>query len=315
MREAPGRSRYRTSSGRDVLRAWCAARLDEWSEPHDREEWTTSAGRTHVLIAGTGPSTVLYLAGTNFGAASSLDVAEAFCGTSRIVVPDLPGQPGLSADRPPAGRRLVGHGRWLGEVLQHVKDRVGAGPVLVVGHSLGAAVALTAPTTGVAGLMLVSPAGLVRLRVPLSVLTATVPWLARPTPGRSAGLLRELGAPGREPDRVLVESMTLVAKHTRPVVAPRPLPESVVRRWRGTPRCVITGEYDQFLPSRTLAPAVHEHLRTDWRSFLGLGTSPRTNSRPRSPPGPQHCWTTNRRLRKRRVGSAATAARGTVRRC
>ena len=271
MQGARGRSRYRTSSGRDIVRAWCTARLDEWSEPHDREEWTTSAGRTHVLIAGTGPSTVLYLAGTNFGAASSLDVVEAFCGSYRVVVPDLPGQPGLSADRPPPGRRLAGHGRWLGEVLQQVKDRVGAGPVLVLGHSLGAAVALAAPTTGVAALMLVSPGGLVRLRVPLSVLTATVPWLARPTSGRSAELLRELGAPGREPNGVLVDWMTLVAEHTRPVLAPRPLPASFVRRWLGTRRCVITGEHDQFLPSRTLAPAVHEHLRSELEVLPGAG--------------------------------------------
>ncbi|MCV2490555.1 alpha/beta hydrolase [Geodermatophilus sp. YIM 151500] len=263
-------SRYRSDAGRAAVRAWCERRLDAWTTPHERSEIETSAGRTHLVSAGGGEATVLYLPGTNMNAATSLALAAALAADVRVVVADLPGQPGASTGELPGGDRLRAWGGWAGEVVGAVS--AGApGRLVLVGHSLGGAVALAAPTVGIAGLVLVDPAGLVRLRVPATVLRATVPWLLRPTPERSGALLARMVAPGRPVDPALAGWMTVVARHTRPTTAPGPLPRAVTGRWSGVPRAVLTGEFDRFLPPDLLRPAVRQRLGTDLVELAGAG--------------------------------------------
>ncbi|MFI6743196.1 alpha/beta fold hydrolase [Nonomuraea sp. NPDC050451] len=74
---------------------------------------------------------------------------------------DLPGQPGLSDPHRPRRGRSVWYGRKLDEVLT-VADLDRA---VLVGNSLGAAVALAADSPRIAARALVSPAGFVRLTV------------------------------------------------------------------------------------------------------------------------------------------------------
>lgn len=266
------RNRYRSSHGQRVIRDWCEDRIDRWTIAHHRRVVTTSIGETHLTLAGDGPATVLYLPGTNFGAATSLPVAEHLAATVRVVVADLPGQPGLSAGRAPDGDLSSGYGAWAGEVVQHLHHAYAAtGPLVVVGHSLGAAVALAAPTAGIDGLALLNPAGLIRLRVPADVLRATLPWVLRPTERRSRALLAHLTAPDRTPPSILVQWMTLVARHSRPTGAPGPLPEALVHRWSGTPRLVLSGQHDCFLPPQQLAPVVQQRLGTELSVLAGMG--------------------------------------------
>jgi pimeloyl-ACP methyl ester carboxylesterase len=245
---------YRTPAGREAIRLWCTARLDEWMVPHERRTVPTALGETSLVTAGAGPATLLYLPGTNFNAASSLALVGALAARFRVVVADLPGQPGLSAGRRPPDR--LAYGAWIGEIA----TSVAADRFVLAGHSLGAAAALTADPAAVHGLLMLDPAGVIRLRVRPGTLAATLPWLLRPTPARSARLLGEMHARGRSPSPEHVDWMTLVARHVRTSLAPSPLPQAVLDRWRGTPRAVLCGDQDCFLPVPPLAAAARAKL-------------------------------------------------------
>jgi pimeloyl-ACP methyl ester carboxylesterase len=258
---------YRTAAGHEFVRAWCVDQLDRWTTPHDRTTVATSAGETHLVDAGAGEVTVLYVPGTTLNAATSLSLVAALSAGHRVVVADVPGQPGLSGATRPRGNRLLAYGLWVDEIVAHLRtDRL-----VLVGHSLGAAIALAAGTPGVAGLVLLDPAGLIRLRVSPSVLAATLPWLVRPTPARSARLLRQLHAPGAQPSATQIEWMTLAARHSRSSLAPPPLPASSVRRWQAVPRAVLTGEGDCFLPVAGLRRAVRAELASELQVLEGAG--------------------------------------------
>ncbi|MFG2875403.1 alpha/beta fold hydrolase [Streptomyces sp. NPDC048337] len=247
---------YRSPAGRERIRGWCTDRLDAWPVAHERATVTANGARTHAVLAGSGPTTVLFVPGTNFNAAASLPLATALVAAGhRLVLPDVPGQPGLSSGRRAlSGGRLSWYGTWLSEVL----DAVTAGPTVVVGHSFGAAIALSSPSPRIDRLVLLSPGGLGRLRLSPALLAASAAWFLRPTADRSARLLRAMLAPGHRPRAELVEWMTLVARHSRSSGAPgaAELPD------RAVPRLVATGAHDTFLPPRRLAPALRATLGT-----------------------------------------------------
>ena len=245
---------YRSPAGREAIRSWCTARLEEWAVPHERRTVPTELGESSLVTAGAGPATLLYLPGTNFNAASSLALVGALAAQVRVVVADLPGQPGLSAGRRPPDR--LAYGAWISEIA----TAVAADRLVLAGHSLGAAAALTADPAGVHGLLLLDPAGVIRLRVRPGTLAATLPWLLRPTPARSGRLLGEMHARGRRPSPEHVEWMTLVARHVRTSLAPSPLPQAVLDRWRDTPRAILCGDQDCFLPVSPLAAAARTKL-------------------------------------------------------
>jgi len=159
----------------------------------------------------------------------------------------------------------------VGDLVRWIRATYPGGPVILAGHSLGAAAALAAPTDGVAALALVDPAGLVRLRVSPRVLRSTLPWLLRPTEARSRALIQHMLGPGGRPDSGLVDWMTLVARHTRVSGAPGPFPAPITARWHSTPRVVMSGEHDCFLPPPRLGPAARTRLGIDLTVLAGLG--------------------------------------------
>ena len=256
---------YRSPAGHEEIRSWCTDRLDRWAVPHERRTVPTALGETSLVTAGDGPATVLYLPGTNVNAASSRPLIGALAARLRVVVAALPGQPGLSAGRRPPDR--LAYGGWIDEIAASLA----AGRLVLAGHSLGAAAALTADPAGDHALLLLDPAGLIRLRVRLGTLAATLPWLLRPTPDRSARLLAEMHARGRAPSPEHLEWMTLVARHVRTSLAPSPLPQSVLDRWRNTSRAVLCGDQDCFLPVAPLAAAVRAKLGVDLDVVEGAG--------------------------------------------
>lgn len=250
---------YRSNAGRTAVDAWCAGELDRRLPSAYRRVVDSPLGPTHLTTLGTGPQDMLLLPGTNMNAATSIPVIRALAGSCRVTVPDLPGQPGLSAgDRP--GLDLVGGYRaWLDQVLAAVGD----GPVLLAGESRGAAVALCAsPGPGIGGLLLTAPAGFVDARFSPGMLRASLPWLLRPTPARSARMLATMYGEKvvADHDR-LVEWMTLAARHTRSSLSPSPLPDGVVAGWRETPCQVLVGEHDRLFAPRRVQPAVTGLLR------------------------------------------------------
>lgn len=258
---------YRTAGGRTAVRQWCQSTLSSWSVPHERSEIVTSGGRTHLVRAGVGSVTVLFLPGTNFNASTSLDLMARLAEQHRVVAADLPGQPGLSAGTLAGEHSRTAHRLWVNEVISSLQADV----LVLVGHSLGAAVALTADPKRVAGIALLDPAGLMRLRVGPVVLASTLAWLVRPSPVSSARMLRRMSAPGHPPRDDLAEWMTLVARHTWPRVAPAPLPPEELTRWQSTPRVALSGERDCFLPVSRLAAAVRSQLAMDLEMIPGAG--------------------------------------------
>ncbi|MER8069140.1 alpha/beta hydrolase [Streptomyces sp. NPDC094034] len=256
---------YRSARGRQSIQGWCTDQLDRWTVSHERMKVTVKEVPTHVVAAGSGPTTVVFVPGTNFNAASSLPLATALVTAGhRVLLVDVPGQPGLSAaERGPSRGRLSWYGAWLGETLKELS----AGPVTVMGHSFGAAVAVSCASPCIERQVLVCPGGLARLRVSASVMAASAAWYVRPTPKRSARLLRAMHAPGHQPRAELVEWMTLIARHVRSSGSPgiADLSPTTVRR------CAVGGEHDTFLPPRRLGPAVRKRLGIDLDVAAGNG--------------------------------------------
>lgn len=246
---------YRSESGRRLVQEWCRRELTGALPSAQRRVVETSLGPTHLTSVGSGAPVVL-LPGTNFGAATSLPLISALGTSFQVTVVDLPGQPGLSSGVRPNDDLVAQHRQWLAQVFTEVR-RAGR-PLLVIGESLGAAIALCAePGPHIGGLVLVVPAGLIGARVDLMTLAATLPWLMRPTPGRAARLIETMsgGATLLDRDR-LVEWMTMVPKHARSSLAPAPLPNGVLTAWRSTPCRILAGGEDRFYaPRRLVEPA------------------------------------------------------------
>lgn len=267
MRRATRRNEsiYRSSTGEAAIRQWCLARLSEWRVPHERAEIMANGVHTHVVTTGSGAATAVFVPGTNFNAATSLPIATALTAAGyRVVLPDVPGQPGLSSNRrEPSGSHMSWYGAWLGDVI----ERLSIDSSVVMGHSFGAAIAMSSAAPQIERLVLVSPGGLTRLRLTPGLLAAWLAWSARPRPIHSARLLRVMHAPGVEPRTELVEWMTLVARHVRssgdPGAADLPA--------RRAPQLVVTGEQDVFLPPRKLGPAVRTKLGAELGVIAGAG--------------------------------------------
>jgi pimeloyl-ACP methyl ester carboxylesterase len=242
---------YRSDEGRRAVQDWCRDRLAAWDQPHRTATISSPIGATHVVTSGNGPDLVL-IPGTNFAAATWLDLVAALADRFTVHAVDLPGQPGLSADeRTRGGARR--HGEWLAAVLTGLDLD---GPT-VAAHSLGAVGALRATSAGasVGRLVLLDPAGLMRLTVSAAVLRPTLPWLRAPNVATSANLLRMMMAPGAVPEHDLVTWMALVGQHVRTSLAPGPIAPQDLRRIQGTPIRVVSGRHDAFLPPNRLRRA------------------------------------------------------------
>jgi pimeloyl-ACP methyl ester carboxylesterase len=248
---------YRSDAGRVLIRDWCLDQLDRWPVAHERIIVTAHCAATHLAVAGTGESTVLFVPGTNFNAAVSSPLASALVAAGdKVFLADVPGQPGLSAgERVAAADRLPWYGAWLDDLI----DQIRLEKVAVIGHSLGAAIAMSATSPHIDRRLLVSPGGLTRARLTRGVVAASTMWLLRPTPARSARLLRTMLAPGHQPRAELIEWMTLVAQHTRSSRDPgRTHPKVALSN-----SAVVSAEHDVFFPPHRLDSAVRAVLGVD----------------------------------------------------
>jgi pimeloyl-ACP methyl ester carboxylesterase len=263
------RSVYKHPGGRDAVRRWCSDALERADLPHIRAAVDTGAGRVELTSAGTGPLRVVVLPGTGFNAAVLLPWLEALSTRWATTVVDLPGQPGLSDPHRPRGDRTT----WYGRVVDEVLEAIGADGVVLVGDSLGAAVALAAGSSRIAARVLVSPAGIVRLRVDPQLALTSAGWLLRPSTATTRRMLRAFVAPGADPPDTEVEWMTLVARCCRTTLAPPPLPAALLAQRADQP-CVVAvavGEHDRFLPPHRLAPAVRRTMNVELRVLRGAG--------------------------------------------
>lgn len=259
---------YRSEAGRETVQAWCRSELDRRLPSAERRVVETSLGPTHLTTVGAGRP-VLLLPGTNFGAATSIPLITALAPSFRVTAADLPGQPGLSSGLRVREDLVSRHRSWLAQV----GTAVGAPSVLVLGESLGAAVALCAePGPRIGGLLLVVPAGLVGTRVGGGTLVASLPWLLGPTAARADRLLSAMDGGARVVDRErLVEWMTLVPRHVHSSLAPAPLPNRALTPWRDTPCRVVAGQHDRFFPPGRLAGPARNLLHAGTTVVPGAG--------------------------------------------
>lgn len=216
---------------------------------------STSAGGTHVVKTGEGAVKVVLVPGTNFNAATSLPLAAELARRWPTMVVDVPGQPGLSSGDRPRRERTA----WYATALRETLAAAAVEDVIVVGVSLGAAIALACDSTRIAGRGLYSPGGIVGLRLDPAMALASTRWLLRPDEIRTKRMLELFVAPDHEPPAHLVEWMALMAKHCRSTLAPPPLPKDLVASQCARPCVAATGQHDRFLPPARLAPAVQRY--------------------------------------------------------
>ena len=239
---------YRSEEGHAAARDWCLRRLATVEAPHELRDLDTRLGDTSVTVFEGEAPTVVLLPGTNFNTASWIEVATTLAAQHRVVSVDLPGQPGLSS--PQRHRHSYDlYGIWLAKLL----EQLAVGPCILVGHSLGARVALAGCVhiPGAKAVVALDPAGIIRLRVGAGMLATSGRWLRRKDDERSRALLAKMMAPGATVPDELVEWMTIVARHVRTTLAPPQLPPARLRQI-AIPVHVLSGESDVFLPQRPL---------------------------------------------------------------
>jgi len=258
---------YKNPQGQRAVRHWCSDALARADFPLTCATVGTSVGRVELTSAGTGRARVVMVPGTGSNAAVVLPWLKALSVRWATTVVDLPGQPGLSDPRRPHRDRSA----WYGQALDEILTAMDADEVVLVGNSLGAAVALAAGSPRIAARALISPAGFIRLSVDPKLVLASTVWLLRPTTEHTRRMLRLFVAPGTEPPGTDVEWMTLLATWCRTTLAPPPLPAELLARRAERPCVVGVGEHDRFLPPRRLAPAARRTMNLDVRVFAGVG--------------------------------------------
>ncbi|WP_083421427.1 alpha/beta fold hydrolase [Jiangella alkaliphila] len=258
---------YKSPRGQFAVQQWCSDTLARADFPLTTASVGTSVGRVSLVSAGHRTPQVVVVPGTNFNAAVTLPWLRALSDRWATTVVDLPGQPGLSDPHRPRSGRMA----WYGRVLDEVLTAADLNRVVLVGNSLGAAVALAADSPRIAVRALISPAGVTRLTVDPTLALASARWLVRPTADHARRVLRSFVAPGEEPPETEVAWMTLVATHCHTTLAPPPLPPELLTRRTNRPCIVAVGEHDRFLPPQRLGPALARTMNLDLRVLPGMG--------------------------------------------
>jgi pimeloyl-ACP methyl ester carboxylesterase len=258
---------YKNPGAQLAVRQWCSRALAQADFPLTTRNLATSVGRVALTSAGVGRPRVVLVPGTGFSAAVTLPWLQALSGRWATTVIDLPGQPGLSGPSRPRRGRLG----WYGGVLNEILAAIDADEVVLVGNSLGAAVALAVDSPRIAARALISPAGFIHLSIDAKLALLSALWLLRPTAEHTRRMLRFFVAPGVDPPETEVEWMTLTAACCRTTLAPPPLPTEILTRGANRPCLVAVGEHDRFLPPQRLSAAVRRTMNLDVRVFPGLG--------------------------------------------
>ena len=261
---------YRSAPAESTVRNWCEGRLREFSDLCPLPEISTSIGPTRAFrFEGGSGAPVVVLSGTNFNSALSASPSSDMRMERDVILVDVPGQPGLSCGIRPRGRRAEAYGTWFDEVLPSLVDR----PAIVLGHSLGAAVALASkPCDLIKGMVLVGAAGLTPAAISPELMRVTLPWMIGPCDDKSTRLLNFMSGPDfRQPVHPLAGWMTMVGKCCRTSLAPGPLPTELLLAWQKKNVTVVTGSEDVFFsPARLHGPA-RRFLDADLHVLQGAG--------------------------------------------
>ncbi len=154
---------YKTQSGKKEIMALYDAVLDRWPAAHETMNLSTRHGRTFVIASGkkSHPPLLLIHGSSSNATAWVADIAE-LSKSFRVYVPDLPGEPGKSAENRPNWQDLS-FAEWMEDVLDGVKIKKTA----LAGISQGGWTALrfaSVKPERVSKLVLLAPGGIVPVR-------------------------------------------------------------------------------------------------------------------------------------------------------
>ena len=255
---------YKSIEGQQEIASWYDKELSSLAV-HSRIV-NTPSGDTHVLEAGSASlPALMLLPGTNFSALSWEKYIVQLSTDFHVIAVDIIGQPGKSAPARPSFKGTA-YAEWLVTLLNGLSiDRAH-----VMGHSLGGGLALKlaafAPER-VGKVVLIDPAGIIRLRITPRIIWKSMPLLLRPGERSSRGLLELMSV--QEVDPKAVEWMALVSKHVKSSLAPPPISNEELQAVKADV-LLLSGEQDVFLPpdklvqkARQLFPNIEVHIIPD----------------------------------------------------
>jgi len=251
--QAAGPGLYRSEAGRNAVMALYERKLQGLALAHDTAMVPTRYGHTHVLTIGppTAPP-LLALHGVHFGGPFMADFVAPFAGRYRIIIPDIVGQPGRSADIQPDPK---GHNyaAWISDVLNALELKT----VPIIGTSFGGAVALDlaafAPQR-ISKAALIVPGGFkgdVFGFLPL-LWRLFLPWQAYrlfPDPARIARTVRPLATEMKED---WYDYFDAILRHVHWLIPPPgPFTENDLKEFEA-PTAIYAARQDIFFPGEAL---------------------------------------------------------------
>jgi pimeloyl-ACP methyl ester carboxylesterase len=251
---------YRSKRGRDAVLAAYEEQRRRVPFPIESRYVDTGAGATHVVTAGSvGDRPLVVLSGVNFGAFFTTEWVAQLAPHFRLIIPDIVGQPNLSAETRP-DLRSHGYARWLLDVL----DGLGLGTVHMMGVSFGGGVVLDVAATAperIDRAALLVPGGFAGGN-PLGILLRLfLPWtLYRliPRPARIGAILSPL-ADDLPPHWQAFFDLLLRHVHWA-VRPPGPFGADELAGF-GSPTLALFARHDCFFPGEQAARATREALR------------------------------------------------------
>lgn len=268
-------------AARDETERWIRGVCARSSVTYESHVLTTRFGETHILDSGTSSKpAILFLPGWGTcGAFWDLNnTLEPLAERFRIVLLDLPGQPGLSTSSPlPTTGR--GCGDWLGDVLQQLNLR----SAHFAGCSFGGFVLLqSAPLLGarMESLFLAAPAGLTAVRPRIGVLPSLLMANLFPTKKRAHDFLNRAILGTRRILSVEVrERLDDIVFHFQKHFRSASLPPLTLGKNHcqsvQVPTTVMCGEQDRMIPPEKLRSAAEEKLKSlvEFVPVRGMGHS------------------------------------------
>ena len=261
---------YRSALGREVVLAAYRAQAARIPFAIESEFVPTSFGLTHVVE--TGPEhapAIVVVSGVNFGAFFTVEWLERLVPHFRLIIPDIVGQPNLSAETRP---KPTGHeyARWLREVT----EQLGAGPLPMIGFSFGGAVVLDLASSSPSRLSkaaLVVPGGFGGGSFLNVLWRLFVPWSFYRFNPAAARIPRLVGPLGDDLPAHWYDFFDLLLRHVRwAVMPPGPFSSDQLAGYAG-PTLAIFAKGDCFFPGEKAAAATRKALGSNVRTSLISG--------------------------------------------
>ena len=250
---------YRSAEGREIVRAAYRAQASRIAFAIKTDFVPTSFGKTHILQ--TGPEhgrPLVVVSGVNFGAFFTVEWLESLVPHFRLIIPDLVGQPNLSAETRP---KRTGHeyARWLREVL----EQLGVDRAPMIGYSFGGAVVLDLASSSpslVTKAALVVPGGFAGASFLNVLWRVLVPWSLYRFNPKTNRVPKLVGPLGDDLPAHWYDFFDLLLRHVRwAVTPPGPFSSGQLADYAG-PTLAIFAKDDCFFPGDNAAAAARETL-------------------------------------------------------